>query len=122
MRILDVINAGYSPVSFRNKLIVDYFIDTDLGILCLDDIDRDTVHVSLDKDHTELPIEYELAIIFKEETAAALLVSGITPVTKADVTLSRRFRRIKGRRRSGWESEKEATLSKRFIPDSSNLF
>lgn len=122
MRILDVINAGYSPVSFRNKLIVDYHVDLDLGILCLDDIDRDTLHVSLDKDHSELPIEYELSIIFKEETAAALLVSGITPVTKADVTLSKRFRRIKGRRRNWWESEKEATLAKRYIPDSSNLF
>ena len=122
MRILDVIKAGYSPVAFRNKLIVDYYIDHDLGVLTLDNIDRDTAHVSLEKDHTQVPIEFELSISFKEDIAAALLVSGITPVTKDDVTLSRRFRRIKGRRRSGWESEKEATLAKRYIPDSSNLF
>ena len=42
MRILDVIKAGYSPVAFRNKLIVDYYIDHDLGVLILDNIDRDT--------------------------------------------------------------------------------
>lgn len=122
MRILDVIKAGYSPVAFRNKLIVDYYIDHDLGVLILDNIDRDTIHASLEKDHTQLPIEFELSISFKEDIAAALLVSGITPVTKDDVTLSRRFRRIRGGRRSGLESEKEATLAKRFIPDSSNLF
>lgn len=122
MRILDVINAGYSPTAFRNKLIVDFYIDTNLGILFLDNIDRDTIHISLDKDHTELPIEFELSIIFKEDTAAALLVSGITPVTKGDVTLSRRFKRISGRRRSGLESEREASLDRKYIPNSSNLF
>lgn len=122
MRILDVIKAGYSPVAFRNKLIVDYYIDHDLGVLTLDNIDRDTAHVSLEKDHSTVPIEFELSISFKEDIAAALLVSGITPITKDDVTLSRRFRRIRGGRRSGLEAEKEATLARRFIPDSSNLF
>lgn len=122
MRILDVIKAGYLPVAFRNKLIVDYHIDHELGVLTLDSIDRDTAHVSLEKDHTTVPVEFELSISFKEDIAAALLVSGITPVTKDDVTLSRRFRRIRGGRRSGLEAEKVASLGKKYMTESSNLF
>lgn len=121
MKILDILNAGYSPVAFRNKLIVDYYVDNDLGVLSLNDIERDSVHISLEIDHINLPIEFELSIAFKEDIAAALLVSGITPVTKDSVTLSRRFRNIRGRRKNGWESEKEATLAKRYVTDM-NLF
>lgn len=122
MKILDILNAGYSPVAFRNKLIVDYYVDNDLGVLSLNDIERDSVHISLEIDHINLPIEFELSIAFKEDIAAALLISGISPVTKDNVTLSRRFRNIRGRRRNEWESEKEAALDRKYVTESSNLF
>ena len=85
MELIKVIEAGYTPTILDGAAVVRHTVDHTYEVLRLHLIDGTTKHVAYSMDHKRLPLEFVMHVSFNEDTAAALLLSGVAPLMTENI-------------------------------------
>lgn len=85
MKLIDVLDAGYTPTSIKDSLIECVRINHEYGVVQLVTAEGPNVAVALTKDVSDLEMDFVMHVKFNENIAAALMLSGVAPVGKEDL-------------------------------------
>ena len=115
MKLIDVLQAGYSLVEFQGCKVESVFVDNQHKVIRIAVEDR-SGYLYLGEDIEVRDIEDEIKLImqvkYDEDLVAALKVSGIAPVQSSQILkqhLSSKSRNRSSRRKSNLTSMLEAT-------------
>lgn len=85
MKIRQVLEAGYQPVSYKGVVITHYEVQEEFEVLKMQLVGGTPFHVSLDMEISKLDIEFILVTSFNEETANSLLLGNVAPIESVSI-------------------------------------
>lgn len=82
MKLIDLFEAGYTPVSIEGYIITGYVISLNRGIVTFTLEDDPDIVLALTLDHVEVRLQVMMFVEFNEEIVNGLLLSNVAALPK----------------------------------------
>lgn len=82
MKLIDLFEAGYTPVSIEGFIITGYVISLNRGIVTFTLEDDPDIVLALTLDHVEVRLQVMMFVEFNEEIVNGLLLSNVAALPK----------------------------------------